>query len=241
MWRARIRCGCGAVMRERRRAPTSSAPPTPTRLNSRSTGNGLCGLKYATNLYGYHPNIVGGHLFNIVSNGFAGAVIGGGGYELGPNRVGADWATIVGGLGNTASGDYSTVGGYASEARGNYSAAFGAFADASGVASIAMGYGSEASGGFSTALGRNAKARHEGSFVWGDSQTGNFTSTTANQFSLRAFGGVRLSDDTPNLAFGSTTRQMINLLDAEYGIGVQTGTMYFRSDSRFSWFRDGSH
>ena len=50
-------------------------------------------------------------------------------------------------------------------------------------------------------------------------------------------------DDTMdgNLSFGSTTRQMINLWSTSYGIGVQSSTTYFRSGTRFSWHRGGSH
>jgi hypothetical protein len=77
--------------------------------------------------------------------------------------------------------------------------------------------------------------------VWADSQNADFASTTANQFSIRASGGVRLSDDTPAISFGTTGRQMINLYANTYGIGVQTSTMYFRSNSRFSWFDGGTH
>jgi hypothetical protein len=40
---------------------------------------------------------------------------------------------------------------------------------------------------------------------------------------------------------GAQTRQMINLWNQNYGIGVQTGTLYFRTDSDFCWFKRGSH
>jgi hypothetical protein len=43
------------------------------------------------------------------------------------------------------------------------------------------------------------------------------------------------------LAFGNQTRQMINLWSTGYGLGVQNSTSYFRSDSRFSWHRGGTH
>jgi hypothetical protein len=43
------------------------------------------------------------------------------------------------------------------------------------------------------------------------------------------------------LAFGSQTRQMLNLFDALYGIGVQANTTYFRSHNHFAWFKDGAH
>jgi trimeric autotransporter adhesin len=198
-------------------------------------------IEYATNLYGYNPNMIAGNPFNMVSNGFVGAVIGGGGYSLGPNRVGADWATVVGGLANTASGNYSLASGYASIASGRFSTAMGNSPYASGYASIAMGEDVEASGDRSLAMGRYSRALHDGSFVWADSQSGYFASTTSNQFNVRADGGVRFSDDTPSLSFGSAARQMIDLYGTNYGIGVQSSTTYFRSNSRFSWFRDGTH
>jgi hypothetical protein len=43
------------------------------------------------------------------------------------------------------------------------------------------------------------------------------------------------------LFFGSATRQNINLFSNSYGIGVQSNTQYYRSASRFSWFRGGVH
>lgn len=46
----------------------------------------------------------------------------------------------------------------------------------------------------------------------------------------------------PNtLSFGSTTRQMLNLWSTQYGLGVQTDTLYQRSNNNFAWFRGGSH
>ena len=41
------------------------------------------------------------------------------------------------------------------------------------------------------------------------------------------------------LGFGSKTRQMINLWNANYGIGVQTWTHYFRTDKNFAWYKGG--
>jgi hypothetical protein len=46
---------------------------------------------------------------------------------------------------------------------------------------------------------------------------------------------------TAPLSFGAQTRQMINLWNTDYGIGVQSGTTYFRAGSNFAWFRGGSH
>ena len=44
----------------------------------------------------------------------------------------------------------------------------------------------------SFAAGYSAQALHDGAFVWADdSQYASFSSTTTNQFSVRAYGGVR--------------------------------------------------
>jgi hypothetical protein len=46
---------------------------------------------------------------------------------------------------------------------------------------------------------------------------------------------------TKNISFGSSVRQMINLWDTFYGIGVQGSALYFRSHDNFAWFRQGVH
>ncbi|MDO7845789.1 tail fiber domain-containing protein [Hymenobacter sp. M29] len=43
------------------------------------------------------------------------------------------------------------------------------------------------------------------------------------------------------LSFGASTRQMINLFNDDYGIGVQGGTQYFRTGDAFAWFKSGTH
>ena len=141
-------------------------------------------------------------------------------------------SVIGGGIGNLIStnGDYSVIsGGESNNIVANSSYSF-----------IAGGRLNSATD-YAFAAGRRAKAIHIGAFVWADSQNADFASTTANQFCIRASGGVRLSDNTPDLSFGSTARQMVNLYSDTYGIGVQSSTMYFRSNSRFSWFDGGTH
>ena len=67
------------------------------------------------------PNLVGGYEFNDVGTGLSGATIGGGGRDLAINRVSANFGTVGGGAGNSASGYASTVGGgEGSSAGGNY-------------------------------------------------------------------------------------------------------------------------
>ena len=184
---------------------------------------------------GNHATVAGGG-WNTAS-GISSFIGGGGGNTLGgpwPNTASGDWSAVVGGWNNTAGGYSSAVGG-------------GGINNASGrLATIPGGYFNAAAGELSFAAGSHAKANHLGSFVWSDAQSVDFASTANNQFSIRASGGVRLSDDTPNVSFGATTRQMLNLWDVRYGVGVQSGTLYFRADNfaqdnGFAWFRGGSH
>jgi hypothetical protein len=141
---------------------------------------------------------------------------------------------VAGGLGNTASGENSVVGG-------------GAHNTSDGLYSVVPGGSlNAAAADYSFAAGRQAKANHQGSFVWADSQSVDFASTIANQFSIRAAGGVRLSEDTPNLSFGAHTRQMLNLYNNTFGIGVQSATLYFRCqgtvpEDGFIWYKGGVH
>ena len=63
--------------------------------------------------------------------------------------------------------------------------------------------------------------------------------TTSPQAKLHVNGGDAIISD--NLNFGHTTRQMINLYEQTYGIGVQSSTIYFRTGSQFAWYKGGSH
>lgn len=94
--------------------------------------------------------------------------------------------------------------------------------------------------GFSFAAGRRTRVNHVGSFVWADSQNASFASAADDSFNIRAQGGVYISPQS-EMFFGTATRQMLNLWDNNYGIGVQSFTMYFRSDANFSWFKGGTH
>jgi len=108
-------------------------------------------------------------------------------------------------------------------------------------ATVPGGRECEASGRFSFAVGDQARAEHDGTFVWADSLDDDFASIRTNEFAIRAKGGVRLSDDTPKLSFGSTKRQMLDLFDTGYGMGLQSGTLYQRSDSQFALFQGSVH
>jgi hypothetical protein len=181
---------------------------------------------------------VGGGIFNRASDFYS--TVGGGNQNtasdfystVGGGNVntarGAN-STVPGGIVNTASGNSSTVGG------GNANTASGAYSTVPG------GTANIAAGDYSFAAGLRAQASHQGAFVWGDSQNVSFASTAENQFSIRASGGVRFSDDTPALSFGSDARQMINLFGTQYAICLHSSTTYFRSTTRFTWFAGGVH
>ena len=107
----------------------------------------------------------------------AGATVGGG--EL--NEAIGDESAIGGGYDNQASAQYATVGG------GNNNIA-------NGWAAIVPGGEHNLAAGFSSfAAGRRAKANYDGCFVWGDSTNADISCGGANQFLVRANGGVTLN------------------------------------------------
>ena len=203
---------------------------------------------------------VGGGNYNTAGGGDDSTV--GGGAN---NNADGDSSTVGGGNGNTAYDDYSTVGGgNGNTAGGSYSTVGGGAGNGAGgnYSTVPGGSGNYAGGTYSFAAGQQASANNQGAFVWADSQNGTFASTANNQFAVRAAGGAVFVTSgagmtldgqpvlTPNvytsLSFGSATRQMLNLYGSTYGIGVQAGTLFFRSDATyassgdFSWFRGGT-
>jgi len=144
-------------------------------------GFGFDGIQYR-----FSPNLTGGFSDNEVMFGVDGGTISGGGSNGWPNIVLGNYGTVSGGHGNTASGDSSTVsGGYINEASGGYATVPG------GVFNTAQGW-------HSFAAGYRAKALQNGTFVWSDYTYGeDFTSTAANQFLIRASGGVGIGTTTP--------------------------------------------
>ncbi len=108
------------------------------------------------------------------------AVGGGGSNQAGTGANAATYATICGGYDNEASDHYATVGGgYGNKAQG-------------ARATVPGGSDNIASGQYSFAAGRQAQALDDGSFVWADSTGGVFSSASADQFRVRANGGVHL-------------------------------------------------
>ena len=131
---------------------------------------------------------VGGGLLNL-AYGLASTI--GGGQN---NQATNNYTTVAGGFGNRASALRATVGG------GGNNRAQGQNATVPG------GDNNDALGNYSFAAGRQAKATNHGAFVWADSATADFASTSNNQFLVRASGGVGIGLIRPThpLHVGST-------------------------------------
>lgn len=115
--------------------------------------------------------------------------------------------TTASGFGSTAMGHFTEASGWASfsmghatKASSDTAVALGWGNTASGAQSTAMGLFTTASGYHSTAMGYRAKAIHNGSLVWADAQDADFGSTAANQFLIRAGGGVGINTTNPQTA-----------------------------------------
>jgi hypothetical protein len=147
---------------------------------------------------------ISGGSFNIAA---ANAAVGGGS----ENKAGGFHAVIAGGAGNEANADYATVGGgLASQASATYATVGGGRGNgASGrYATVPGGRHNEAAGDYSFASGRRAKvaASHAGAYLHADSNDADFRSAAADEFAVRATGGVRLVtglDDAGNPLAGA--------------------------------------
>jgi hypothetical protein len=53
-------------------------------------------------------------------------------------------------------------------------------------------------------------------------------------------GGLSIGQ-TAKISFGAQVRQMINLWNESYGIGVQNDTFYFRTGKNYAWYTGGTH
>jgi hypothetical protein len=117
------------------------------------------------------------------------------------NTASGQQATVAGGVENSASALRATIGGGLSNHAGGIAATVsgGSSNRADGDGSMVPGGGSNrAFGAFSFAAGNHADAQHDGSFVWADSSSSSFFSTTGDhQFLVRAVGGVGIGTNAP--------------------------------------------
>jgi hypothetical protein len=163
----------------------------------------------ASNIY---ATVAGG--YDNVASGAAGIVSGGYGNTASGNKstISGGWAnqatsdnaTVSGGSMNQATGIGSVVsGGDFNQADGHYSTVGGGYyneANGDNYATVPGGYSNTADSAYSFAAGRQAKAVHDGAFVWADHTAANFSSTASDQFLIRADGGVGINTNAPSQA-----------------------------------------
>lgn len=124
------------------------------------------------------------------------AVVGGGH----GNKAAGSENFIGGGENNLSSNNYAAVlGGRQNSAIEQGSAVLGGYHNtASGTNAIVLGgSGNIAGGSHSLAGGEDARAYHEGCFVWADRNGPALVSSQSNQFLIRATGGVGINTDVP--------------------------------------------
>lgn len=174
------------------------------------------------------------------ASGFNATVTGGSG-----NIAHGNSATVGGGLANWAAADYSTVAGgsentagtgnddpriahYAAVGGGSQNTASGAFS------TIPGGLSNSAASAYSFAAGRRARidSAHPGAVLFADSSDSDFNSFAANEFAVRAIGGVRFvtavdSAGSPSagvrLAKGSGSWELLSDRNAKENITTVDG------------------
>lgn len=125
------------------------------------------------------------------------------------NTASQQGAIVVGGNNNVASGTWSFVGG-------------GEWHTASGANSgILGGWGCDATGTSSFSMGRRAKAKHEGSFVYGDNADNDKSSTGNHQFLVYASGGMSINT-SPESNTALTVSGKIKSTSADLGAATVT-------------------
>jgi len=155
---------------------------------------------------------VGGGSTNTASG--QAATVSGGWYNTASNK----YATVAGGQSNTASDQDAVVGGgYNNWAGEPYATVGGGLSNTANgwYATVPGGNANTANGTYSFAAGRQAKANHQGAFVWADSTAADFASERDNQFRVRADGGARL--DVNNSEWVEIRDDGTNLINTSAG------------------------
>ena len=144
-----------------------------------------------------HQATIGGGISHSIKTNSNGSVIAGGWNNV--IEVDSPFSTIAGGHQNTIAADHATIAGgdqntitvnatYATIGGGAQNSPYGAYGTVPG------GYGNVASA-FAFAAGRRAKAIYQGDFVWADSTDADFSGFRADEFAVRAAGGVRIQSN----------------------------------------------
>ncbi|PWU19962.1 MAG: hypothetical protein C5B50_05115 [Verrucomicrobia bacterium] len=182
------------------------------------------GANYATisggflNTIGAAEAVIGGGQYGTIGAGSSYAVIAGGSSQtiqsnsLGSAILGGEHNTIlantleaaIGGGAENYIASYGSVvsGGYSNSIQPNAFCAtvsggsFNSVGTNAANATIAGGLSNSVAGSYALAAGRRAKANHNGTFVWADSQDADFATAASNQFLIRAGGGLGIGTAT---------------------------------------------
>jgi hypothetical protein len=160
--------------------------------------------------------IAGGWVNKVEANARSATI--GGGFD---NIIGSDaGVTTISGGGDNWIGAYATGATIGGGGRNTV-------LDGASYSTVPGGLDNQAGGHYSFAAGRRAKARHQGSFVWADSQYLDFASTADNQFLIRASGGVgiggapqdALLDIEGNARLNNFDLHLRHAADRNHGLG----------------------
>jgi len=126
------------------------------------------------------------------------------------------------GLGNKASGDYSTaIGGFGAIASGDFSTSIGEFNSATGVSSVALGFQNFPSGYSSTAIGEENFASGKNSLAMGyfTSASAVYSSSIGLQVKSKSYAGFAtgLYNDTTNAADALATNSLNRIFQVGNG------------------------
>ena len=136
------------------------------------------------------------------------------------NTASGSTATIGGGVLNTASNSLATVGGGSNNTTTEFAATVGGGhtnSASGGYATVPGGKDNTASGMYSFAAGRQAKANHNGAFVWADDTASDFASTAEDQFLIRAAGGVGIGTASPGAQLTVNQAAAADIVDVQDG------------------------
>ena len=231
---------------------TPPAPDTPRWAGSYNTASDYCatvGGGGATPPAAPRPRWAGA---TNTASGYRATVGGGEG-----NTASGNGDTVGGGEGNTASGHHATVGGGEGNAASGYRATVGGgmWNSAEGLmATVPGGYANTAQGDYSFAAGQHAGANHDGTFVWADTTTAGFASTGANQFLIRAAGGVGVGTNAPatqlhvakSISGGASKANHVAVIEntstetSPDVLALAVGKINPTKDSNFITFQDGT-
>jgi hypothetical protein len=200
----------GAILRD---GSTMYGANANTHINLGTTSTtGTAGQHYSSATVGGGSNNTAGQYSATV----------GGGYF---NTASETYATVGGGANNTASGQFATVGG-------------GINNDADGMYStVPGGHGNVANGDNSFTAGNRAKAYHDGVFIWADSNDVDFTSTSNDQFLIRASGGVGIGTNNPKgaLDVNGAIYQRGSQVHADYVFESDYNLESIEEHTKFMW------